>query len=103
MGIARKWFLVLVAFGFCFFGQSEAKTEGALQMKCMELYEIFEVTIETELRTLPSKMFIRLRHPDGKRIKKVEVNGKRHKNFNAEKEYIELEPGNKKITVIARY
>jgi len=62
-----------------------------------------EAVIKPKLRVQPEKMFIRLRHPNEKHIKKVIVNGKKHNNFNAEKEYIELKATNKKITVIAKY
>ena len=62
-----------------------------------------EAVIEPPTRSVPETLVIRLRHPDGKQMKAVTVNDKPHKDFNPEKEYIQLKPTTGKITVRARY
>jgi hypothetical protein len=62
-----------------------------------------EAEIEPVLRRQPKALVIRLRHPDGKSMKAVTVNGESCRDFNPEKEYIRLKPTNEKITVLAEY
>jgi hypothetical protein len=62
-----------------------------------------EAVLEPPTRSVPETLVIRLRHPDGKQMKAVTVNDKPHKDFNPEKEYIQLKPTTGKITVRARY
>jgi hypothetical protein len=52
----------------------------------------------------PRTIYLRLRHPDQKRIKEVLVNGKPHDRFDADKEWIVL-PGDTQghVEVLARY
>jgi hypothetical protein len=47
-----------------------------------------EVTLKS--RTRPRALVIRLRHPDGKRMQSVTVNGQPHKGFDAVKEWVEI-------------
>ena len=53
---------------------------------------IINVSIEPPKRNPPKEIIIRLRHPDGKRMRSVTVNGKPHKDFDPAKEIISL-PG----------
>lgn len=46
---------------------------------------------------------LRFRHPDKARIKKILVNGKAIKTWDADREVIRLKPNHGKMTVIARY
>jgi hypothetical protein len=48
-------------------------------------------------------VILRLRHPDGKPIKSVTVQGKPHKNFDPKNDTITLAPSEETITVVARY
>ncbi len=52
----------------------------------------------------PQLIYLRLRHPDGKPIRQVLVNGAAHDRFDAEKEWVIL-PGSTKghVEVVARY
>ena len=62
-----------------------------------------EAEIDPPCRGIPKAVVIRLRHPEGKRMKAVTVNGKEHNDFNAEKEYVRIEPTGCKIQVRAEY
>lgn len=42
-------------------------------------------TIEPPRRNLPTSIVLRLRHPDGKRIKSVRVNGELYENFDSKR------------------
>ena len=60
-----------------------------------------EATIDPPIRNAPETIIIRIRHPEGRSMRSVLVNGKPHKDFNAEKEYIQLEPSETTIKVRA--
>jgi hypothetical protein len=49
----------------------------------------------------PSAIRLKLRHPDQKKIKKVEMNGEKWKDFDGE--IINLNPSGGDITVVAFY
>jgi hypothetical protein len=49
------------------------------------------------------KIVLRLRHPDGKPMQSVTVQGKPHSDFDAKKETVSLSPGDEEITVEAKY
>ena len=55
------------------------------------------------IASTPKQIVLRLRHPQGKPIRKVTVNGKDHKNFDATDGTIRIEPANKTIRVKAEY
>ncbi len=54
-------------------------------------------------RSKPDSIFLRLRHPQEKKMKSVTVNGKEYKDFDAEKECIRLKPTDGKVVVKAQY
>lgn len=54
-------------------------------------------------RHLPKQLLIRFRHPEGKVIKSVMVNGKRWKDFDTEKEYITISEPSGKYVITAKY
>jgi len=60
--------------------------------------------VEAPQRNAPERIFLRLRHPDGARIKSVTVNGQPYERFDADKEWIIL-PGklDERQEVVARY
>lgn len=62
-----------------------------------------EATIDPPTRQSPRQIVLRLRHPDGKRIKSVTVNGVAHADFDPARECITLDPGTKEIVVRAEY
>jgi hypothetical protein len=62
-----------------------------------------EAVIEPPARSAPRTLMLRLRHPDEKPIKSVTVNGKPHKDFDPQREYIRLKPDTGKIIVQAQY
>jgi hypothetical protein len=62
-----------------------------------------EAVIQPPTRSSPETLLLRLRHPDGKQIKAVMVNGKPHKDFDPQNEYIKLKPTTGKIIVRAQY
>jgi hypothetical protein len=51
----------------------------------------------------PRRIVIRLRHPDGKPMQSVTVQGKPHKDFDPQKETVTIAPANGPINVRAEY
>jgi hypothetical protein len=51
-----------------------------------------EASIEPPTRTAPKHIVLRIRHPDGKRMKSVTVNGRPHADFDPTTETIQLAP-----------
>jgi hypothetical protein len=62
-----------------------------------------EATIHAPTRTPPAALVLRLRHPDGKRIRAVTLNGKRTTQFDPLKECITIKPSAGAIVVRADY
>lgn len=62
-----------------------------------------DATIEPPTRSAPKQIVLRLRHPEGKAIRKVAVNGKDHAAFDAAKEIIRIEPTKETILVKAEF
>jgi hypothetical protein len=62
-----------------------------------------EASIDSPARTAPESIVIRLRHPDGKKIRSVTVNGVRHTDFDNAKDCIRISPAAGRITVRAEY
>lgn len=62
-----------------------------------------ETRIEPPKRNPPGQIILRLRHPDGKRIQSVTLNGKRHHAFDSVRETITIKPSATPITVRADY
>lgn len=62
-----------------------------------------KATVETPERIPPKQLIIRFRHPSGKHIKSVMVNGKRWTNFNVKKEYISISAPAGKYSITANY
>lgn len=59
--------------------------------------------IEPPTRNPPDALVLRLRHPDGKPIRAVTVNGKRHGKFDPSKECITIKPTAGAVVVRAEY
>jgi hypothetical protein len=62
-----------------------------------------EATIAPPSRQAPKALVLRLRHPEGKRIRSVTVNGQRHRDFDRQQECIKLPPTATPLTVRANY
>jgi hypothetical protein len=63
-----------------------------------------EAEITPPTRETPKEIVIRLRHPEGKQIRSVEVDGKEYKNFDSSKDIVRLTPSPaKKVVVKATY
>jgi hypothetical protein len=60
-----------------------------------------EAEIFPPVREMPKEIVIRLRHPEGKRISSVAVDGKKYTNFDRDKEIITLNPSKQRIVVRA--
>ena len=59
--------------------------------------------MEPLTRGKPDCVVLRLRHPDGKPMKAVTVNGKPHDRFDAAKETVTIEPSDADITIRVTY
>jgi len=59
--------------------------------------------VEINYRKLPKRIFLRIRHPQSKRIKSISMDGKSYDKFNATKEYIELPLYNNKMEICVKY
>jgi hypothetical protein len=62
-----------------------------------------DAVIEPPARTRPKAIVLRLRHPEGKAIKSVSVDGRPHADFDANKETVRLAPADNEVRVEARY
>ncbi len=64
---------------------------------------VIEATIDPPVRTKPKALVLRLRHPDGTPIKAVTVNGKRHEDFDNDRQIIRLPAGDQPLQIRAEY
>jgi hypothetical protein len=62
-----------------------------------------DAEIQPPTRGTPKQLVIRLRHPEGKPIKAVTVNGKPHQEFDAGKEIVRIAPTTERVTLRAEY
>jgi hypothetical protein len=62
-----------------------------------------EASVNPPSRSRPANMFLRLRHPTHAPIKRVTVNGKAWKGYDAAKEWISLPPSNGELEIVAYY
>ena len=62
-----------------------------------------DAVIQPPVRTAPRRIVLRLRHPDGKPMRAVTVDGKPHRDFDPKQETVTLKPSRKPITVRATY
>jgi hypothetical protein len=62
-----------------------------------------EMTIEPPTRSLPGATYARFRHPDGKSMNRVTVNGETWAEFDPEKEWVILPALKQKTVVVAYY
>jgi hypothetical protein len=62
-----------------------------------------EVSITPPVRTRPEQLVVRLRHPKGRAIQSVQVDGREHRDYDAREQTIMLKPGPKPMTITVRY
>ncbi|MHB1457064.1 MAG: NPCBM/NEW2 domain-containing protein [Armatimonadota bacterium] len=62
-----------------------------------------EAAVDAPKRTSPDKLVIRLRHPDGKKIKRVFVNGKEFDDFDSIREIVTIRRPKERISIRAEY
>jgi hypothetical protein len=62
-----------------------------------------EATVDPPTRNAPGAIVIRLRHPEGKPMRKVTVNGQPHTDFDAAREIVRLKPATEHLVVRADY
>jgi len=80
-----------------YFGKTSFSIEG------LNSNNEIKATVEVPDRTTPRQLLVRFRHPSGKQIRSVTVNGKRWTNFNARKAYISLPSPSGKYNISAKY
>ncbi len=64
---------------------------------------VIRATVDLPTRRVPAKTWLRIRHPEEKRMKRVSVNGRSWEKFDAEREWIELPKGQGRLRVEAFY
>jgi hypothetical protein len=63
-----------------------------------------EAIFDPPRRNPPRKIYIRFRHPEGKKMTRCEIDGKPYSNFDPEKEWVALtEPPTRQIRIVAYY
>ena len=62
-----------------------------------------DAEIQPPTRGMPKRLVIRLRHPDGKPMKAVTVNGKPHQDFDPRKEIVRIAPTKEPVTLRVEY
>ncbi|MDO8681871.1 MAG: hypothetical protein Q7N50_00105 [Armatimonadota bacterium] len=77
--------------------------EMSIRLKSSAASGSIEMTVEPPTRRAPTATYARFRHPEGKSMNRVTVNGKPYSNFNAEKEWVILEPLKEKTVIVAYY
>jgi len=80
-----------------YFGPMSVKYESKLSQGRIE------VTLDPPRRNPPKKIYIRFRHPEGKKMTRCEINGQPYKSFDPEKEWVILTKCPKEQTRIAAY
>lgn len=62
-----------------------------------------EATVQCPTRTPPSEIMLRVRHPEGKPMKSVQVDGRAYTGFDLEREIVWLKPNGGKLEVKVMY
>ena len=64
---------------------------------------VIEATIDPPVRSAPEALVIRIRHPRGRQLKRVWINGTEHKGFDPAREWVRLTPSRERIHVRAEF
>ncbi len=62
-----------------------------------------EAAVKVPAGKLPERIVLRLRHPQGKKMQSVRVNGKEHRDFDANQNLIRIQPDQDPVTIRAQY
>jgi len=62
-----------------------------------------QAVFEPPRRTMPRTTYVRIRHPEGKPIRSVRLDGKPWRKFDRQREWIELPPLDRTVTITANY
>jgi hypothetical protein len=62
-----------------------------------------DAVVDPPTREMPRRLVIRMRHPQGKPMRAVTVNGKPHRDFDSVKETVSLPSGKERLTVRIEY
>lgn len=90
---------VKVSRALTFFGEIGYSIHSFAGSGCIEA----EVEVKFSGDRTPEKLVLRLRHPKGKKMKKVLVDGEEHKEFDGARECVFLKPKDGKIHIRACY
>ncbi|HUY15420.1 MAG TPA: hypothetical protein VMX16_17590 [Terriglobia bacterium] len=100
-GAPRRWFLpdliIEVQRAATYFGELSYRVEAHPEQG------VITAEISTPQRNRPAAINLRLRHPQGKTVLRVEVNDKPWERFDRRRELISLPPEEKQLTVRAIY
>ena len=64
---------------------------------------LIHATIQSPQREPPSRIVLRLRHPDGLPIRSVQINGKRYSDYDKAAGLVRLRPSNQPLSVDVRF
>jgi hypothetical protein len=79
---------------------------GSLSMTVTSQAASRHIAAEIQMpdRTRPAALVVRLRHPDGARIRSVEVNGHKWADFDTAEEWVRIsKPNEKRYQIVAEY
>ncbi len=100
-GAPRAWFLpgrsIDVQRAATFFGELGFRIESHVEQGFVK------AEVSPPQRNRPSQVVLRLRHPEGRKMTRVELNGRDWKEFDAQRETISLPPGERKIGLRAYF
>jgi hypothetical protein len=100
-GAPRAWFLpgrsIEVERAATFFGELGFRIESHVEQGFVQ------ANLSLPERNRPVEIVLRLRHPEGKKMTRVELNGRDWKEFSSERETVSLPPGEAKISLRAYF
>ena len=99
--IPRYWF----ADGQTLAAERAATYFGPMSVKIASRVSRGEIkmTLDPPRRNPPKRIRVRFRHPDGRRMTRVEVDGKPYERYNAQTESIDLQQRTSQTRVVAHY
>ena len=100
-GAPRAWFLpgrvIEVSHAASFFGELGFRVESSADQ------DLIQASLTHPTRSRPREILLRLRHPDGRPMKRVELNGRDWEQFDAAKELISIPPSEDQAFIRAHY
>jgi len=65
--------------------------------------DVIDATIEPPQRVAPEALVIRIRHPQGRQMQRVWVDGREHESFDPAREIVRLAPSRGRIHIRAEF